>query len=374
MALIASSKIPPDAQKYLLPHHDMSVMEFLKFKVPMIQPSTSFTKPEQYFLIGPPNTFDLHDIQHLPMPPQNIVESLARSMSVTQYQSVQCPHVSKAEGAQYPLWIIQYWVELIPIRKIRQKWLNADESLQKQSKPRRGIPASDPGLIRNVYNALSCMPWNRNLQGFSASIGTEYLAAYTTTEWLNDEHITHMLDLLRCDVIREGLSPSVEVESIWFLKKLREGHHDQEKYMSHCSFGWIRGQGQAIGTGARSQLALIGNVGGNHWISLIIDSEQGTVFYGDSLGMDINDSLRGVLDWWTHLHTGRIFDYRKIPVTHQQDGYSCGLLAWHSLTAFLFKGKFPMVDPSCVAQERLKVLLRVAEKHHARMVPQYCFC
>ena len=250
MALIAGSKIPPDAHKYLLPHQDMSIMEFLKFKVPMIQPaSTSFTKPEQYFLTGAPNTVDLHDIQHLPTPPYNVIESLARSMSEsvtvtgTQYQSIQCPHVSKAEGTQYPLWIIQYWVELIPIHKIRQKWLKADESLQKQSKPHHGIPASDPGLIRNVYNALSCIPWNRNIQGFSASVGTEYLAAYTTTEWLNDEHITHMLDLLRCDVIREGLSQSVEVESIWFLQKLKEGYCDQEKYMSHKSYHWIRGQG-----------------------------------------------------------------------------------------------------------------------------------
>ena len=79
MSSIADSKIPPDAHQYLLPHQDMSVMEFIKFKVPMIQPSTSFTKPEQYFLTGAPNTNDLDDIQHLPMPPHSVVESLAKS-------------------------------------------------------------------------------------------------------------------------------------------------------------------------------------------------------------------------------------------------------------------------------------------------------
>ena len=82
MASIAGSKIPPDAHQYLLPHQDMSVMEFLKFKMPMMQPSTSFTKPEQYFLTGAPNTIDLHNIQHLPMPPHGVAESLARSMPV----------------------------------------------------------------------------------------------------------------------------------------------------------------------------------------------------------------------------------------------------------------------------------------------------
>ena len=372
MAPIAGSKIPPDAHQYLLPHQDMSVMEFMKFRVPMIQLSTSFTKPEQYFVTGAPNNIDLDNIRHLPMPPQSVIESLARSMPVpvAQYQSIQCPHVSTAEGMKYPLWIIQYWVELIPIRRIRQRWLIADESLQKQSKPCHGISATDLGLIRNVYSALSCIPWNRDIQGFSASVGTEFLAAYATTEWLNDEHITHMLDLLRGDVIREGLSQIVEVGSIWFLPKLKQGYCDQEGYTSYGSYRWIRAHGQALGTGARSQLALIGNIGGNHWIALVIDVTQETVFYGDSLGMNINDSLREELDWWTHQHTGHFFRYRKLPITHQQDGYSCGLLAWHALVAFILK--HPMVDPSCVAQERLKVLLRVAEKHHEYMVQQYC--
>jgi hypothetical protein len=81
------------------------------------------------------------------MPPHRVIESLATSFPATQYQSIQCPHVTTAEGMQYPLWIVQYWVELISIRKIHQKWVKADESLQKQSKLRHGIPASDPKLI-----------------------------------------------------------------------------------------------------------------------------------------------------------------------------------------------------------------------------------
>jgi hypothetical protein len=275
---------------------------------------------------------------------------------------------------RYPLWIIQYWVELISIRRIRQKWAKADESLQKQTKPRHGIPASETGLIQDVYNVLSCIPWGRKIRGFSASVGTEYLAAYATTEWLNDEHITHMLDLLRCDVIWEGLSQSVEVESVWFIPKLMEGYSDQEKYSLHRSYCWIRGQGQALGTGAREQVVSIGNVGKNHWIALVMDFARGTVFYGDSLGKKISDNLRVVLDWWIYLHTGHCFDYCDLPITRQQDSYSCGLLAWLALVVFLSKGKHTLVDPSCAAQERLKVLLRVAEKHHEDMVRAHHFC
>lgn len=177
-----------------------------------------------------------------------------------------------------------------------------------------------------------------------------------------------MLDLLRRDITREGLSQSVEVESIWFIPKLKAGYSDQERYISHRSYRWIRGQGQALGTGARKQLVLIGNVGENHWIALVLDFAQGTIFYGDSLGKKISDNLRELLDWWTHLHTGHHFDYRDLPITHQQDDYSCGLLAWNALVAFLLKGRDTLVNPSCVAQERLRVLLHVAEKHHEEMV------
>jgi hypothetical protein len=236
-----------------------------------------------------------------------------KAMQGMKYQSIQCPHVGTADGKRYPLWVISYWVKLIPICRICQKWVKADESLQKQSKPHHRIPASDPGLIHNIYNALSCMPWGRNIRGFSTSVGTKYLATYATTEWLSDEHITQMLDLLRCDVIREGLSLSIEVESIWFIPKLMEGYGDQEKYTSHASYHWICRQGQAFGTGAHEQLALIGNVCKNHWITLVMDFMQGTVFYGDSLGKDISNNLQEVLDWWIHLHTGRHFDYSNLP-------------------------------------------------------------
>ena len=78
---MAPIAIPPDAHQYLLPHQDMPVMDFLKFKIPMIQPRTSFTKPEQYFVTGAPNTIDLDNIQHLPMPPQSVVESLAKTIA-----------------------------------------------------------------------------------------------------------------------------------------------------------------------------------------------------------------------------------------------------------------------------------------------------
>jgi hypothetical protein len=74
------------------------------------------------------------------------------------------------------------------------------------------------------------------------------------------------------------------------------------------------------------------------------------------------------LDWWIHLHTNGQFDHRNLPITLQQDGYSCGILAWLALVTFLLRGKYLLVDASQVAEERLKVLVRVVEKHQGKKV------
>ena len=220
---------------------------------------------------------------------------------------------------------------------------------------------------------MSCISWTGNIQGFSVPIPIHYLADYATKEWMCDKHITQILDLLQQDVIQEGLSEIIEIESVWFLPMLRKGYQDQEEYMTHTSYRWLRGRGQAFGTGTHEQLAFIGLVGGNHWVAVVIDFKEGTVYYGDSLGEKISSALRAILDWWIHLHTNGQFNHCGLPITLQQDGYSCGILAWLALVTFLLRGKYPLVDASHVAEERLKILIHMVEKHQESFVRHALF-
>jgi hypothetical protein len=41
-----------------------------------------------------------------------------------------------------------------------------------------------PDLVQKVYDALSCVAWAANIQGFSMKVGTEYLATYMNDDWL----------------------------------------------------------------------------------------------------------------------------------------------------------------------------------------------
>ena len=110
-------------------------------------------------------------------------------------------------------------------------------------------------------------------------------------------------------------------------------------------------------------LATIANVNRNHWIALILDFNEAKILYGDSLGGQISAELRDILGWWTYLHSGKNFSYAQLPTTQQEDGYSCGLLTWNALAAFLLKS-IALMDPRHVVEERLKVLLRVVERHN----------
>ena len=64
-----------------------------------------------------------------------------------------------------------------------------------------------------MYKVLLCISWTGNIQGFSVPIPIHYLADYATKEWMCDKHITQILDLLQQDVIQEGLSEIIEIES-----------------------------------------------------------------------------------------------------------------------------------------------------------------
>ena len=133
MPSLMDTEIPVDARKHLLPHHNMSVIEFLKFSLPTPQLNTAFTTPNQYLSPSQPNTMDIQDIQHLRIPLIPIIKSLVKAIDPSVHQSVECPHMGTTNSKRYPLWVIQYWAELIPIHTDHQKWVDAEDSLQKQT-------------------------------------------------------------------------------------------------------------------------------------------------------------------------------------------------------------------------------------------------
>jgi Ulp1 family protease len=157
---------------------------------------------------------------------------------------------------------------------------------------------------------------------------------------------------------------TVEIAGTYFFDKLKTGYDDPDKYTSKKSFCWWRQQGHAMVTGIQEQIGLLINIDQNHWVAVVLDFPTFTCWYGDSLGGKRDAHVCKVLDWWTHLHTGRQFRWKALPITLQTDGYSCGLLVWNALSAFFLEEKYDLLDPNKVADGRLEILLRIIERHN----------
>ena len=129
-----------------------------------------------------------------------------------------------------------------------------------------------------------------------------YLSQFLTMEWLMSEHVDMMMDLLQQSIFAAGLGSKVELASKtgMFMSKVKQAYEKQEEYCTINSqeFHWIQWLGQDLANGRRAKLWMVVNVRNNHWVSVGVDVEHGTLWHGGSLGNDVDLELRLVLKWW----------------------------------------------------------------------------
>jgi len=174
---------------------------------------------------------------------------------------------------QLPMWILSYWMQVSQLQPLKKKWLDADESLQKQEHSKQHTNNTKV-MIKQVYNALACISWASNIQGFSASITTDHLATYLTKDWFSDEHKNQMLYLLQQEVRRERRDDRIDACDTFFIKRLVDLHQDAdgpERYATAAAYAWLQAKGQELATEVLEMLATITNIGNNHWVALVID-------------------------------------------------------------------------------------------------------
>lgn len=140
---------------------------------------------------------------------------------------------------------------------------------------------------------------------------------------------------------------------------LAAAHADRQNYASNRHYAWLRMRGEDLATGRKSSLATIVNQNGNHWVGIAIDFKTGRTFYGDPIGNPISTNLQEVIVWWAGYHTGSSFSHHNLPISHQLDTHSCGILIWDSLRCFLLKTKPRLMDAHRMDDSRLQIFLRL---------------
>lgn len=189
------------------------------------------------------------------------------------------------------------------------------------------------------------------------------MATYASRAWLGTTHENQILDLLRRELLLKG--SRIEVPGMAFFATLRDACQCRNtgEYEGSRHFAWIRGIGEALVLGERDGLGTMVNIDGDHWVAIALDFEESLIWYGDSFGQDAVEEVTSVLDWWTFHHTGQKFEYRKLKISSQKDGFSCGLLGPNALFHFYLPDLYPLIDVTKVDTERVRLLLRVAQRH-----------
>ncbi|KAE9398749.1 hypothetical protein BT96DRAFT_821530, partial [Gymnopus androsaceus JB14] len=203
-----------------------------------------------------------------------------------------------------------------------------------------------------------------SVQGFNNPEPIVLLSRYVSaSSWFSDIEQNQMLDLLHWDLLFDPEGKKTELQGLDFFQKLLEGFQGKETYGEGRTFARARGIGHALATGSRNTIGMMINLDNEHWVSLVCDFWNETILYGDSLKHAMPDSVKEVIDWWTFNHTGKEFTHLNLEVPKQTDFHSCGLMAFYSLTVFLFPNTYHMINPKNVDSECLKMLLRVINRH-----------
>jgi len=370
-AISQTLEIPPDKRKELLPDATLSILDFLQFSFPAPVSSSSVASAinvDKHLSSLPPNVLNAQAIRSAPMLPISVIEHLLGSPRLSASQSILCVPVHSTIGEQrLPRWVLTYWNEITRLRPLRSRWTDAEDQLQALRK-HKARSENTAALVGRAYNALASTSWSANIKGFSASIPTYHLSTYLTRQWLSDEHENQMLDLLRHEVNHKQKGDEVDVGDVFFLQRLSRLHREGvTEYISNKSYEWLHRKGQEFGTGVYEKFVTISNIEENHWVAIVVDFKLSMILYGDSMGGMIDDDLETALTWWIHYHTAKYFPVTALPITRQRDGYSCGILAWNALNAYLFPEDHKLANTAFVADERLKVLLCIVDRHNDKV-------
>ena len=223
-------------------------------------------------------------------------------------------------------------------------------------------------LLRCVLDTLSRIPWTGQLRVCQNSIDIHKLWVFLSKEWLSDDHLLVMLDLLQEDISTKYQN-QIFIENTHFMNILTAAYHEHTQYTSERSFRWVRERGQQLAAGEKTHLATIVNKSNVHWVALIIDFMHGQILYGNLAGQPIDRKITDILGWWIAYHTGGSkFPVTSLDISIQRDSHSCGMFAWDALRYELSNHSTERLHPTRASVDCLQMFLRLVRHYHNQSV------
>ncbi|KAJ7873026.1 hypothetical protein B0H13DRAFT_1895135 [Mycena leptocephala] len=252
----------------------------------------------------------------LPSSPEFDPTTLAMPPTSVIYRSIRCAHIPGKQDT-YPLWVVSYLVELRLVQDYRQLWDSAVHALETRIQRKKSDELGPNTLDRaEIDQMLELLDNNSELQNRSIRV-------------VPSGHAREIIQIHQNDGLEYETSPK--------YRKLRE-------------------LGEDIANGGEKQLATVANVGGDHWIALIVDftskavkpttGGSGSIIYSTEFG------------WVT------------LPCLRQRDGHNCGLFAANRVAYYIDPNTNPLSDPQRCDDERLMTVAKILDRHDVNTLPQ----
>jgi hypothetical protein len=370
--MLLDLNIPPEVLQHILPSQKLSINQFLAFKIPPPARVPAKLQAAQISIAAEPPKTGMEEIYTilsapvpLPVVVKDLLDCITSSSPVNPTAKSITYNLDSVGIKNLPLWVITYWNEVHHLHEDRQCWISVNQTLQDLCV--RGADIHE--LVGRVYAVLDRLPWFGSVHGFSQPCNIVDLHQYATSNWLRTVHEDQMLDLLQHDISNHHMAPkTITIRDTDFVPAIlrafdRRDHQRQRgKNTRPAAFRVI---GESLASGNLTQLGTVVNTQQTHWFALVLDFLHHIIWYGDSLGWKVEAKIQVALKWWIEEYTSRTFTYKRMSVTHQRDSFSCGLLAGNALSHYFLPIMHPLIDLSDVAVARIKVLLRVCERHHS---------
>ena len=223
---------------------------------------------------------------------------------------------------------------------------------------------------------LMDLPWDaKKPSGLSDSEHTNTLWRFLQINWLSDSAMNDMLKLLRAKVLSNHMwSGKFHVEGVHLTKMVLKAFKTAgtNVCMSRREFAWACSVGEELE--AQKMVLLTAGYMGQlkdepelHWVSIVIDAEQGVTCYGDSFQNPIPEEICAAYECWMNQHRLKRLTSSHLPISCQLDGHACGFFTMNALKHHVDPEGCPLLKNIDIGSEHLSKFNAVAKHISARV-------
>ncbi|THH14089.1 hypothetical protein EUX98_g9651 [Antrodiella citrinella] len=360
--------VPQSASLSPLPSLVPRVSDAVSCQLPPFSNNIAAPNPKLYYSKSASRNIDWAHFNSIPVPSVAFIRSL---------QNV-CGEQWKADyrsilwhNQTFPLYVLTLWEKLHDLKVWRGvvSWV---KHVRDSAVVAKAVDAMFRDRVDLVVDAILDFRLDTVVTINGIATSCMELTTWCSHEWLSDIHVDQMLAILIYDILshlpisRHKILPMSNTNKIVQLYHLR--HAPNAQYPSDAKpTRFIHDVGTSLQCGRLRSIGGIFHVNNNHWVALVADVEEKIIYYGDSLDYSTSSAYDYVagkvhaqaVAWWLGVHgiDGMLFD--RLPISLQDDGYSCGLMSLNALAHHYLPKRHPLIHTSYVDVSRMDVLYRI---------------